>query len=49
MRSRENVSTYFCDILVQDVGHHSINISNVGEVLASEEKLLLVMLLQGKL
>lgn len=49
MRPCEDVSTHFRDILVQDVGHHGINVSNVNEVLASEEKLLLVMLFQGKL
>lgn len=45
----EDVSTHFRDILVQDVGHHCINVSNVYEVLASKEKLLLVMLSQGEL
>lgn len=49
MRSCENVSTHFCHVLVQDVRHHGINVSNVNKVLASEEKLLLIMLFQGKL
>ena len=44
-----NTKVYLLDVLVQHVGNHRVDTTQVMQVLPSDVELLLVMLLEGKL